>query len=281
MHESHAHGRRRKLCDRGDGAASSTSGGRVPAPRLTGYREGAVVRRLTQWHARPGVDREEAVRYWTQEHARHVAVVDPDGSEPPYAGLGEAAFASVEDAARATESDEWAAVIADARTFMDFRAPGGRVGGESCRRARGRAKLAGLAGSLELEQGDLALQPARVAARSPVEPTTRWHGRTIGIRFRCMTVPTPRAARGCRHGPRVRRRSSSRRTARGRVPEDRDGEGRDRAQVERSGRTESVARRSTRRARGGRRRRPRRAEHARARDPGEGSSCSSAPSNEI
>ena len=101
--------------------------------RLTGYREGAVVRRLTQWHARPGVDREEAVRYWTQEHARlvervpslqryvqHVAVVDPDGSEPPYAGLGEAAFASVEDAARATESDEWAAVIADARTFMDF-----------------------------------------------------------------------------------------------------------------------------------------------------------------
>ena len=92
-----------------------------------------MVRRLTQWHARPGVHREEAVRYWTNEHARlvgrvpylqgyvqHVAVAAPDGSEPPYAGLGEARFASFEQAARATASDEWAAVIEDARTFMDF-----------------------------------------------------------------------------------------------------------------------------------------------------------------
>ena len=91
-----------------------------------------MVERLTQWHARPGLDREQAVRYWTEQHARlvervprleayvqHVAVVAPDGSEPPYAGLGEARFRSFEDAARATESAEWAAVLEDARTFMD------------------------------------------------------------------------------------------------------------------------------------------------------------------
>jgi uncharacterized protein (TIGR02118 family) len=92
-----------------------------------------MVRRLTQWHARPGLAREEAVRYWTHEHARlvervphlqgyvqHVAVVTPDGSEPPYSGLGEALFASFEEAANATGSDEWAAVIENARGFMDF-----------------------------------------------------------------------------------------------------------------------------------------------------------------
>ena len=92
-----------------------------------------MVERLTQWHARPGLAREEAVRYWTEEHARlvervpylegyvqHVALVGRDGSEPPYAGLGEARFASFEDAARVTETAEWVAVIEDARTFMDF-----------------------------------------------------------------------------------------------------------------------------------------------------------------
>lgn len=100
---------------------------------LGGLPCGAMIRRLTQWQARPGVERHAAVRYWTEEHARlvervpylagyvqHVAVVAPDGSEPPYAGLGEARFASFESAARATESTEWAAVIEDARTFMDF-----------------------------------------------------------------------------------------------------------------------------------------------------------------
>ena len=92
-----------------------------------------MVERLTQWHARPGLQRKEAVRYWTEKHAQlvervpyleayvqHLAVVAPDGSEPPYAGLGEARFASFEDAARATETAEWAAVLEDARTFMDF-----------------------------------------------------------------------------------------------------------------------------------------------------------------
>jgi len=101
-----------------------------------------VVERLTEWHARPGLDRQQAVRYWTEQHARlvervprleayvqHVAVVAPDGSEPPYAGLGEARFRSFEDAARGTESAEWAAVLEDARTFMD-RPPHGRLGGE-------------------------------------------------------------------------------------------------------------------------------------------------------
>ena len=95
-----------------------------------------MVERLTQWHARPGLDRQQAVRYWTEHHARlvervphlqgyvqHVALVAPDGSEPSYAGLGEARFASFEDAARATESAEWTAVLEDARTFMDFDRP--------------------------------------------------------------------------------------------------------------------------------------------------------------
>ena len=92
-----------------------------------------MIERLTQWHALPGVEREEAVRHWTEEHARlvarvphlagyvqNVAVAGSDGSAPPYEGLGVARFASLEDAARAAESPEWAAVIEDARTFMDF-----------------------------------------------------------------------------------------------------------------------------------------------------------------
>lgn len=91
-----------------------------------------MVRRLTQWHARPGLAREEAVRYWTHEHARlvervphlqgyvqHVAVVTPDGSEPPYAGLG-GAVRELRGGRARDGSDEWAAVIEDARGFMDF-----------------------------------------------------------------------------------------------------------------------------------------------------------------
>jgi uncharacterized protein (TIGR02118 family) len=99
-------------------------------------REGVEVRmikRLTQWQARPGLDRDAAVRYWTVEHVglvarvphllgyvQDVALPGPDGADPPYAGLGEAWFATVEEAQLATESPEWAAVIEDARTFMDF-----------------------------------------------------------------------------------------------------------------------------------------------------------------
>jgi hypothetical protein len=39
-------------------------------------------------------------------------------------------------------------------------------------------------------------RPPAYPVRSPLEPTTRWHGRTIGMRFRFITVPTARAARG-------------------------------------------------------------------------------------
>lgn len=92
-----------------------------------------MIKRLTQWHVRPGVERETAIRHWTGEHVRlvervphlqgyvqDVAVVGPDGAEPPYAGLGEAWFATVDEAQAATGSPAWSAVIEDARTFMDF-----------------------------------------------------------------------------------------------------------------------------------------------------------------
>ena len=52
-----------------------------------------MVERLTEWHARPGLDRQQAVRYWTEHHSglvervphlqgyvQHVALVVPDGS---------------------------------------------------------------------------------------------------------------------------------------------------------------------------------------------------------
>ncbi len=92
-----------------------------------------MFKRLTQWQARPGLDREAAVGHWTGEHVRLVAQVPHllgyvqdisvpglDGAEPPYAGMGETWFATLEDAHLATNSPEWAAVIDDARTFMDF-----------------------------------------------------------------------------------------------------------------------------------------------------------------
>lgn len=92
-----------------------------------------MIKRLTQWQARPGLEREAAVRHWTGEHVRlvervphlrgyvqDIAVVGPDGADPPYTGLGETWFATPEEAEAATKSSEWAAVIEDARTFMDF-----------------------------------------------------------------------------------------------------------------------------------------------------------------
>ena len=92
-----------------------------------------MVKRLTHWHPREGLSREEALRYWTEQHAKllvdvpglrgyiqNVCTPAPDGSEPPYAGLGEVLFDSVQAAEDASGSAEWAAVIEDARTFMDF-----------------------------------------------------------------------------------------------------------------------------------------------------------------
>jgi hypothetical protein len=65
------------------------------------------------WHALDGVPREEALRHWRSEHA-------PEGGGLPYTGLGEVWFDSFEAAAEATTTPEWAAVIADADTFMDL-----------------------------------------------------------------------------------------------------------------------------------------------------------------
>ena len=57
----------------------------------------------------------------------------------------------------------------------------------------------------------------RRSRRLPVEPMTRWHGSTIGIGFRFITVPTARAARGAPTGRRACRRSSCGRRERGRA----------------------------------------------------------------
>jgi len=92
-----------------------------------------VIKRLTMWHALEGVLREEALRHWRSEHAdlvrevpglrRYVqdhCVDSPEGGGLPYTGLGEVWFDSFEAAAEATATPEWAAVIADADTFMDL-----------------------------------------------------------------------------------------------------------------------------------------------------------------
>ena len=50
--------------------------------------------------------------------------------------------------------------------------------------------------TLELEQASLDVEAARVAGQAPFAPTMRWHGRTIGIGLRFITVPTARAAFG-------------------------------------------------------------------------------------
>ena len=90
-----------------------------------------MVKRLTEWHPREGLSRDEALRYWTEQHAKLVVDVRDFGgmSKTSYSlqmaashrmpGLGEVWFDSVQAAGDA-ESAEWAAVIEDARTFMDF-----------------------------------------------------------------------------------------------------------------------------------------------------------------
>jgi uncharacterized protein (TIGR02118 family) len=89
-----------------------------------------VIGRLTLWRPREGLSRKEALLAW-EHHAdivervpglrRYVqnhAVDAPDGTAPPYAGLGEAWFDDVASARSALASPEWAMVIRDAETFM-------------------------------------------------------------------------------------------------------------------------------------------------------------------
>jgi len=91
-----------------------------------------MIKRMTQWSPREGMSREEALRYWREEHApllervpgvtryvQNLCIPGPDGAEPPYAGLGEVWFESLPAVHTAMESAEWHAVIADAATFMD------------------------------------------------------------------------------------------------------------------------------------------------------------------
>ena len=92
-----------------------------------------MIKRLTIWHARPGVAEDEALRHWQTNHAglvrqvpgvrRYVqdhCVESPEGGGVPYTGLGEVWFDSFDAAQVATKTPEWSAVIADAETFMDF-----------------------------------------------------------------------------------------------------------------------------------------------------------------
>ena len=91
-----------------------------------------MIARLTQWRPRPAVSREEALRAWEahadlvervpglRRYVQHHAVAAPDGSEPPYAGLGEVWFDDEAAARAALATPEWAAVIDDACRFMDL-----------------------------------------------------------------------------------------------------------------------------------------------------------------
>lgn len=92
-----------------------------------------MIKRLTMWHAKEGVSREEALQRWRNEHAELVSAVpglrgyvqdhcteSPEGGDIAYTGLGEVWFDSFEAAAKATQTPEWSAVIADASTFMDL-----------------------------------------------------------------------------------------------------------------------------------------------------------------
>lgn len=92
-----------------------------------------MIKRLTMWHARSGVPRNEALRHWRNEHADLVRQVpglrryvqnhctdSPERGALPYTGLGEVWFDSFESAATATSTPEWTAVMRDADSFMDL-----------------------------------------------------------------------------------------------------------------------------------------------------------------
>ena len=92
-----------------------------------------MIKRLTMWHAKAGVSREAALAHWRSDHADLVRLVpgveryvqdhcvdSPEGRGIPYTGLGEVWFESFAGAATATETLEWAAVIADADSLMDL-----------------------------------------------------------------------------------------------------------------------------------------------------------------
>ena len=95
-----------------------------------------MVKRLTSWHVRQGVARDDALAHWRGPHAELVRAVPglrryvqnhpidgPAGdarAPAPYAGLGEVWFDDLEAARAAMATAEWDAVIADAAGFMDM-----------------------------------------------------------------------------------------------------------------------------------------------------------------
>jgi uncharacterized protein (TIGR02118 family) len=95
-----------------------------------------MIKRLTAWHALPGVEPAEALRYWRVSHATHVKNVPgiaryvhnhcttgPMGDANavrPYDGLGEVWFEGVGAAEAALAAVEWNRVLEDAATFMDL-----------------------------------------------------------------------------------------------------------------------------------------------------------------
>lgn len=92
-----------------------------------------MIKRLTSWPVKPGVEAEQAVDHWLTDHVPLVLAVPgvrryvqnrcvpgPTGDDPPYAGLGEVWFDDEAAARTALESPEWKAVLADAVTFMDM-----------------------------------------------------------------------------------------------------------------------------------------------------------------
>jgi uncharacterized protein (TIGR02118 family) len=92
-----------------------------------------MIKRLTMWHVRAGVPHDEAVHHWLRSHVPLVVAVpgvqryvqnrcvqEPGGDAPPYAGLGEVWFESMEVAVASQMTPQWQAVIADAATFMDL-----------------------------------------------------------------------------------------------------------------------------------------------------------------
>jgi uncharacterized protein (TIGR02118 family) len=85
------------------------------------------------WHAKEGVSTEEALWHWRHPHAELVMAVpglrgyvqdhcseSPEGGEVAYTGVGEVWFDDFESATTAIRSPEWAAVVADAASFIDL-----------------------------------------------------------------------------------------------------------------------------------------------------------------
>ena len=83
-------------------------------------------------YKRPEMSTDEFRRYWEETHApiaakmpgvreyvQNHAVSDPEGEEPPYAGVAELVFDTPEDMQQGLGSEEAQAAIADLPNFTD------------------------------------------------------------------------------------------------------------------------------------------------------------------